>query len=130
MTAGGADPGGPLVALCTGHRCAALHRLAGTDPLTEVGAAVRRTRGAVLLTTGCVGACDRGSVAGLARRAPVTGQTGSAVWLSQVQTPERTAALVAWVHAGGPGAAGTGRDLVPACLREAVAGIGPAPRPV
>ena len=122
------DPGGPLVALCTGHRCAALQRLAGTDAVGEVGAAVRATRGAVLVTTGCVDACDRGAVAGLASRAPVTGQPGPAVWLSQVQTPERTAALVAWVAADGPGVAGSGRGLVPACLRDVVAGVGPAPR--
>ena len=114
MTGAGTDPGGPLVALCTGHRCAALHRLAGTDALTDVATAVRATRGAVLVTTGCVDACERGSVAGLAHRAPVTGATGPAVWLAEVQTPERTAALVDWVTAGGP---------LPGCLRTAVTAV-------
>ena len=111
MTAAGADPGGPLVALCDGHRCAALRRLAGTDALADVAAAVRATRGAVLVTTGCVDACERGSVAGLAQRAPVTGAVGPAVWLAEVQSPERTAAIVDWVTAGGP---------LPDCLRTAL----------
>ena len=114
MTGAGTDPGGPLVALCTGHRCAALHRLAGTDALTDVAAAVRATRGAVLVTTGCVDACDRGSVAGLAQRAPVTGETGPAVWLAEVQTAERTAVLVDWVTVVGP---------LPACLRTALTAV-------
>jgi hypothetical protein len=118
VTAAGADPGGPLVALCTGHRCAALHRLAGTDAFTEVAAAVRATRGAVLVTTGCVDACDRGSVAGLASRAPITGEAGPAVWLAEVQTAERTSALVDWVTAGGP---------LPDCLRTALTALA-APR--
>ena len=114
MTAAGAEPGGPLVALCTGHRCAALHRLAGTDALGDLAAAVRGTRGAVLVTTDCVDACDRGSVAGLARRAPVTGEAGPAVWLAEVQTPERTRTLVDWLSAGGP---------LPGCLRTALTAV-------
>ena len=116
MTGAGADPGGPLVAICDGHRCAALRRLAGTAALADVAAAVRATRGAVLVTTGCVDACERGSVAGLAQRAPVTGATGPAVWLAEMQTPERTAALVDWVTAGGP---------LPGCLRTAVTAVAP-----
>ena len=119
-----ADPGGPLVALCDGHRCAALRRLAGAArEVPDLAAAVRATRGAVLVTTGCVDACDRGAVAGLARRAPVTGEAGPAVWLAEVQTPERTAGLVAWVVAGGPGVTGPG--ALPGCLRTAVTGVGP-----
>ena len=99
----GGDAGGPLVALCAGHRCAGLRRLAGSaDAVDRVAEAVRHTSGAVLVTTGCVGACDRAAVAGLARRAPGTGQPGPAVWLTEVQSAERTAGLVAWVAAGGP----------------------------
>ena len=109
------DPGGPLVALCDGHRCAALRRLAGAaGSVPDLAAAVRATRGAVLVTTDCVGACDRGAVAGLARRAPVTGEAGPAVWLAEVQTAERTAALVDWVTAGGP---------LPGCLRTALTAV-------
>ncbi|CAN5258773.1 hypothetical protein BH24ACT9_BH24ACT9_11600 [soil metagenome] len=68
----GADPGGPLGMVCLGHRCAALHTLAqevraepGLPALTEV---VRSTRGAILVTTGCVGHCELGAVVALGRR--------------------------------------------------------------
>ncbi|WP_164702581.1 hypothetical protein [Modestobacter sp. KNN46-3] len=124
----GGDAGGPLVALCVGHRCAALRRLAGTaDGVDQVAEAVRHTTGAVLVTAGCIGACDRAALAGLAWRKPGSGRPGPAVWLSEVQTPERTAGLVAWVSAGGPGVAGPTTGL-PDCLRTVVAGVGPAPR--
>ena len=123
----GGDAGGPLVALCVGHRCAALRRLAGTaDAVDQVAEVVRHTSGAVLVTAGCVGVCDRAAVAGLACRAPGTGEPGPAVWLTEVQTPERTAGLVDWVRSR-PGGAAVGGTL-PDCLRGAVAGIGPAPR--
>ncbi|MCZ2839442.1 hypothetical protein [Modestobacter sp. VKM Ac-2985] len=124
----GGDAGGPLIALCVGHRCAALRRLAGTaDGVDRVAEAVRHTSGAVLVTAGCLGRCDRAALAGLAHRSAGTGRPGPALWVSEVQTPERTAGLVAWVTGGGPGVAGTATDL-PECLRTAVAGIGPAPR--
>ena len=125
----GGDAGGPLVALCVGHRCAALRRLAGTaDAVDQVAEVVRHTSGAVLVTAGCVGACDRAAVAGLARREPGSGAPGPAVWLSEVQTPERTAGLVAWVAAGGPGVGAPVAGSLPGCLRTAVTGAGPAPR--
>ncbi|MCZ2814110.1 hypothetical protein O2W15_21990 [Modestobacter sp. VKM Ac-2979] len=125
----GGDAGGPLVALCVGHRCAALRRLAGTaDGVEQVAEAVRHTTGAVLVTADCLGRCDRAALAGLAHRSPGTGRPGPALWVSEVQTPERTAGLVAWVSAGGPGVAGTATEL-PECLRAAVAGIGPPLRP-
>ncbi|PZA20446.1 hypothetical protein [Modestobacter versicolor] len=123
------DTGGPLVALCVGHRCAALRRLSGTaDGVDRVAEAVRSTSGAVLVTAGCLGGCDRAALAALARRAPGTGQPGPAVWLSEVQTPERTAGLVAWVTAGGPGVGGAGAGPLPASLRTAVTGVGPPVR--
>ena len=97
----GGEAGGPLVALCTGHRCAALHRLAGTgDAVDQLAEAVRHTSGAVLVTTGCVGACDRAAVAGLAHRAAGSDRPGPATWVTEVHTPERTADLLAWVTAG------------------------------
>jgi hypothetical protein len=103
------DRGGPLVVLCVGHRCAALRRLAGTDDAVDrMAAAVRATTDAVLVTAGCVGACDRAAVAGLARRTAGTGRPGPVVWLSGVQTPERTSAVLDWVAAGGPGLSGPG----------------------
>lgn len=125
----GGDAGGPLVALCMGHRCAALWRLAGAaDGVDRLAEVVRHTSGAVLVTTGCVGACDRAAVAGLAARAPGTGEPGPAVWLTEVQTPERAAGLAAWVAAGGPGLGEPATEALPGCLRAAVVGVGPAPR--
>lgn len=136
--AAGADPGGPLVALCVGHRCAALRRLAGTtdgttDGVADVGEAVRRTPGAVLVTVACLGGCDRATLAGVAHRAPGTGDIGSTIWLSEVQTPERTDGLIAWLDAGGSGGADVGParppfGSLPGCLRTAVIGIGPPVR--
>ena len=131
MSAPRVDPGGPLVAVCTGHRCAALRRLAGTaDGVDRLAEVVRGTPGAVLVTAACLGRCDRAALAGLARRAPGTGQAGPAVWLAEVQSPERTDGLVAWLRAGGP-TGSTDQDdppalhRLPACLRPAVTGIGP-----
>ena len=99
----GSDPGGPLVAVCTGHRSAALRRLAGTAAAVDrVADAVRGTAGAVLVTVACVGVCDRAAVAGLAVREPGTGRPGPARWLTEVHTPEGTAGLVAWVSGEPP----------------------------
>ncbi|MGY1750338.1 hypothetical protein [Modestobacter sp. SYSU DS0511] len=123
MTTGRPDRGGPVVAVCTGHRCAALRRLAGTDDgVPQLAAAVRATSGAVLVTAECVGACDRASVVGVARRPPDARAAGPAIWLAETQTPERTAALVNWVRDDGSG-------VLPECLRGAVAGVGAPPRP-
>lgn len=126
-----ADPGGPLVALCVGHRCAALRRLAGTpDGVTDIGEAVHRTRGALLVTVGCVGGCDRAALAALSHRAPRTGRPGPTLWLSEVQTPERTAGLIAWVDGSG-GVTTSDRPAIgrlPDSLRPAVTGTGPPVR--
>jgi hypothetical protein len=126
-----ADPGGPLVALCVGHRCAALRRLAGTPGgVADIGAAVHRTRGALLVTVGCVGGCDRAALAALAHRAPQTGRPGPTLWLSEVQTPERTAGLIAWLD-GSSGATASDPPAIgrlPDSLRPAVTGTGPPVR--
>ncbi|WP_409330200.1 hypothetical protein [Trujillonella humicola] len=119
-----ADPGGPLVILCQGHRCAALHRLAGDAGAAGVSAAVAGSRGAVLVTAGCLGRCSLGALAGVAHRAP-DGATSPALWLGGIEAPERAAALSRWVAGVGP-TTDPCRD-VPAELREAVAGIGPPP---
>ncbi|MQA34698.1 hypothetical protein [Modestobacter roseus] len=117
------DRGGPVVAVCTGHRCAGLRRLAGTeDSVPRLAAAVRETSGAVLVTAECVGACDRAAVVGVARRAPDARAAGPALWLAETQSAERTAALVDWVRDDGAG-------VLPVCLRGAVAGVGAPPRP-
>lgn len=118
------DPGGPLVVLCQGHRCAALHRLAGGDGAAGVSAAVAGSRGAVLVTAGCLGRCSLGALAGVAHRDP-GGAISPSLWLSGVEAPERAAALSRWVAGAAP-TTDPCRD-VPDDLRAAVAGIGPPP---
>ncbi|MCZ2857700.1 hypothetical protein [Blastococcus sp. VKM Ac-2987] len=120
------DPGGPLVVLCQGHRCAALRRLAdGGTGATEVPATVAGSPGGVLVTTGCLGPCALGALAGVAHRAGGGGRTSPAVWLWAVEGAERGAQLRRWLARGGP--SGDPRREVPDELRGAVAGFGPAP---
>ena len=122
----GADPGGPLVVLCSGHRCSALHRLADRGAgLDRISAAVAASRGAVLVTAGCLGRCAVGALAGVAHRAPGSGAVSPALWLSGMEAPDRTAALCRWV--GGPAPIPDPCRDVPADLRDAVVGIGPPP---
>jgi hypothetical protein len=119
------DPGGPLVVLCQGSRCAALHRLADAGAgAAAIAAAVAESRGAVLVTAGCLGRCSLGALAGVAHR-DGGGAMSPALWLSGIQAPERTAALRRWLTGSGPGADPC--RAVPADLRTAVAGVGPPP---
>ncbi|SNS94038.1 hypothetical protein SAMN06893096_11137 [Geodermatophilus pulveris] len=123
------DPGGPLVAVCVGHRCAALCTLAGTEDLVpRLRRAVRETAGAVLVTADCTGVCALGTVAAVAHRDGPTLRTRDAVWLTGVQDAERAAALADWVRAGGPGPVRDPHLEVPGPLADAVAGLGRPPR--
>jgi hypothetical protein len=119
------DASGPMIALCAGHRCEALHRLAenrtGTDRLRST---VSGGRGAVLVTTPCLGACANGAVAAIARRDGATGTTGPSVWLGGINHPEVLAALLGWIRAGGPPRTEIPADHVPGPLTEAVLGVG------
>lgn len=119
------DASGPLVALCAGHRCEALHRLAddqtGADRLRSTVAA---GRGAVLVTTPCLGACASGAVAAVARRDGHTGTTGPSVWLGGVDRPAVLTALLGWIGTGGPAHTHLPADDVPATLRDSVLGVG------
>lgn len=122
------DASGPLVALCAGHRCEALHHLSddrgGTDRLRSTIAA---GRGAVLVSSPCLGECARGAVAAVARRDGRTGTTGPSVWLGGVDRPATLAALLHWIRAGGPSLIESPAADVPAALHEAMLGLG---RPV
>jgi (2Fe-2S) ferredoxin len=119
------DASGPIVALCAGHRCEALHRLAddrtGTDRLRTT---VSGGRGAVLVTTPCLGACASGAVAAIARRDGATGTTGPSVWLGGVDNPEVLDALLGWIRAGGPPPTELPTDDVPETLTDAILGVG------
>lgn len=110
-----ADPGGSLVMVCLGHRCTALHDLARevrSEPgLPALAATVRSTRGAILVTMGCVGHCELGAVVGLGRRPPASPApqvapggrvpfTGG-VMLAGMDRAPRAEALRRWVSDGG-----------------------------
>ena len=92
---------GPVVVLCTGHRCAGLHRLAGGG-VEQVRAAVAGSVDGVLVTTGCLGACARAPVAGVGRRAPGATTSTPLTWLAGADAPVLTDALARWVAGPGP----------------------------
>jgi hypothetical protein len=121
----GHDASGPLVALCAGHRCEALHKLAddrtGADRLRTT---VSGGSGAVLVTTPCLGACASGAVAAIARRDGSTGITGPSVWLGGVDNPTVLDALLGWIRTGGPPRTELPVDDVPETLTDAVLGVG------
>ncbi|GAA3617933.1 hypothetical protein GCM10022223_38300 [Kineosporia mesophila] len=94
---------GPVVAACTGPRCAALCRMAGTgtpaDALNPgLRDATRRTPGGILVSTGCLGRCDLGAVILVAWRfrSPVP------VALAGMHEPARLTALTDWLPGPGP----------------------------
>ncbi|WP_176445674.1 hypothetical protein [Blastococcus mobilis] len=91
-----------------GHRCSALRGLAGTqDSVAELQETVRCTRGAVLVTAGCLGACALAAVAAVAHRDAPTGRSSRTVWLAGVHEAPRAEALAGWITAGGPAPDGT-----------------------
>ncbi len=123
------DPGGPLLALCLGQRCSALRALAGTqDSVGELQETVRGSRGAVLVTAGCLGPCGLAAVAAVTHRDGATGRCSGTVWLSGVHEAPRADALADWIAAGGPPRDGDPDADLPVPLIEAVAGLGPPAR--
>ncbi|MCB2175703.1 MAG: hypothetical protein KQH57_07840 [Actinomycetales bacterium] len=77
-----------------------------------------------LATVDCLDQCGRGDAIVVR---PATDQPPSAppVWLADVTTPETTAALRAWLAAGGPGRADLPRALAPHVV-PAPGEVGPA----
>jgi len=112
---------GVVVALCTGHRCAALTRERGDGGLA---AAVARSSGGVLISSPCLQQCAEGTVGAVALRTGVSDTTGPSVWLGGLDVPGRLEALGQWVE-GAPAAAGW--DL-PTELRSVILGVGPPVR--
>lgn len=113
-----------LLAVCTGHRCAALLEHSCDQALALLRTAVRASPDVVLVSTGCVGACAQAPVMALSEGVgPVgpagepTGSTRLAVrrttWLGPVG-PAEVDGLCAW--------AGQGRRTLalPGPLRQAV----------
>lgn len=123
------DAGGPFVAVCTGHRCAALRRLDGEQDL--LGASLRDAvtggRGGVLVSSPCLGACARGPVVGVGLRDGGSTRPGRLTWLGDLDAVRR-AVLAAWVgrlgRTAAPGQPGDdGTAAVPEPLEAAVLGV-------
>lgn len=113
---------GSMVVVCGGPQCVAVgppaeqpsatparaeHPAADTWQrwLALLAAAVRRTSGAVLLRTGCLGVCSPGAVVvvqPLRAGQPVGPITAAAVWLAPLTRDEQVAAVCSWLSAGGP----------------------------
>ena len=122
MTGGRPTAAGPVVALCRGEVCASSDGAAAAA--ASLAAAVRDTRGAVLVTTGCLRRCTLAAVAAVAHRSGAGECSGPTLWLSGVNDAERQDALAEWICAGGPGAAAEPDDGLPATLVPAVAALG------
>jgi hypothetical protein len=110
MTAGPAEPV-LLVAACAGPRCRALRALHDPSAATSgpcgrlLCDAVRRRPGAVLISTGCLGPCERGCVAAVGWGTSRGGQirwSARPAGLSLVELPARAAALAAWISGPAP----------------------------
>lgn len=112
-----ARPGGPLVAVCAGHRCVALREQTGAAEALR--SAVRQTPGAVLVAADCLGPCHLAAVALVAHRDPETDSCGPGLWLTGIDNPERASALRQWVLERGP-AGPDASPLLPRALAEAV----------
>lgn len=115
------DPAGVVVALCSGHRCAALTRQCGDAGLA---AAVARSAGGVLISAPCLQQCAEGAVGAVAVRSGTDEMTGPSVWLGGLDGAGRLESLSRWIETW-PNE--TSREL-PEDLRDAVLGLGPPVR--
>jgi (2Fe-2S) ferredoxin len=118
-----------VVAWCTGPRCTALHRLAdGEDHAKDIASTVRATRGAVLITSPCLGRCELACVAAVAGRDGPSRQIGPLAWFTGLENSDRFQALQTWVLKGGPQQILRPDRILPAALRAAACGVTPPPR--
>lgn len=128
-TDGPTEASGPVVAWCTGPRCSALHRLAGAeDHEQDIRSTVRATRGAVLITSPCLGRCELACVAAVARRDGPSRQIGPLAWFTGLEHSDRSRALQAWLLTGGPQQILRPDRILPTALRAAACGVTPPPR--
>lgn len=101
-----------LVVACGGQRCRVLRQLqttattcgdGGTDLLRD---AVRQRRNAVLISTGCLGACSHGSVVvvGWATRPHSASLSWSSppIMVGLAERPQRTNDLARWIRGSAP----------------------------
>lgn len=115
----GTESAGPVVALCRGHRCAALAKSGDAG----LAAAVARSRGGILLSAPRLQRCADGAVGAVAIRAPSARVTGPSVWLGGLDAPGHLQALGRWVEQWHPAAADA--STLPEDLASTVIGSGP-----
>ncbi|GAB6901475.1 hypothetical protein JCM9957A_45650 [Kineosporia succinea] len=107
-----------MIAACTGERCAALCRLNGGEPLSPaLREATRRTTGAILISTGCLGRCELGAVVLVAWRF----RSPAPIALAGMHDPARLEALTEWLPGHGPRRALFERRLPAGALADAAA---------
>jgi hypothetical protein len=116
------DPAGPragvVVALCAGHRCAALTKTSSND----LAGAVARSRGGILISSPCLQQCAQGAVGAVAIRTASEDVTGPSIWLGGLDQDGHLQALAQWVEHWQPV---TGQaSMLPQDLNEAVIGSG------
>lgn len=86
---------GVVVAMCAGHRCAALTRKCSDG---ELGAAVARSRGGVLISAPCLQQCAEGAVGAVAIRSSNADLTGPSLWLGGLDDAGHLQSLARWVE--------------------------------
>jgi hypothetical protein len=111
---------GVVVAMCTGHRCAALTRPLGDGGLPG---AVARSPGAVLISAPCLQQCAHGAVGAIAIRDGRAGSSGRSVWLGGLDGEGRLQDLGHWVEHWRPDAKEA--NTLPETLHDALIGFGP-----
>lgn len=130
-----AEASGPVLAWCMGPRCTALRRLA--QPADQTGqpdqtdlmhSTIRQTRGAVLISSPCLGRCELASVAAVARRDGPSGQIGPLAWFTGLEQEKHFRALQAWILAGGPQQILQPARVLPPTLAKARCGVTAPPR--
>jgi hypothetical protein len=111
------DPGGPVIAVCAGRHCRSRRERhgpeAGIEPLRS---AVRRTRGGVLISTGCLGRCQLAAAVLVVWRGETAGEP---LPLAGMDAPERSRALAAWLPGPGPATTLLRGGRLPAALAAA-----------
>lgn len=87
-----------VITVCTGHRCTALHQFTGAAVLPPLRVAVGASERAVLVSSGCVGACAQAPVVAVSagRQAGGRLELSATTWLGPVG-PAQVSALCEWV---------------------------------
>jgi hypothetical protein len=122
------DPGGPVIAVCTGQRCSARRRLQGPDGGIEpLKTAASRTRGAVLVSTGCLGRCELAATVLVVWRGDTAGEP---LPLAGMEAVDRSQALATWLPGPGPAISLLHGGRLPPALAAARAAADPGRLPI